>query len=229
MTTLITGGGSATGVALAKLLKAAGHDVLFASRSGQRIPEGFAHVKLDWSDPATFGALFSTGRDIQYVYLLLAGVWDPLPQVKPFIDLAVEKGVKRIVLLSASGKETERGPASIGLGQVHTYLHDKGVDYVALRPTWFSENFLRGDVHNIKADSELQSIHPKGRVPFIAVQDIAEAAFDAITNVDALPSRETTLIGPELVTYDEVVGVCMGMPFPISFNSFSFTSHRYHL
>jgi uncharacterized protein YbjT (DUF2867 family) len=138
MTTLITGGGSATGVALVKLLKAAGHDVLFASRSGQRIPEGFAHVKLDWADPTTFGALFSTGRDIQYIYLLLAGVWDPLPQVKPFIDLAVEKGVKRIVLLSASGKETERGPASIGLGQVHTYLHDKGVDYVALRPTWFS-------------------------------------------------------------------------------------------
>ena len=137
MTTLITGGASATGVALAQLLKAAGKDVLFASRSGQRIPEGFDHVKLDWSDPATFD-LFSTGRDIQYVYLLVAGVWDPLPQVKPFIDLALEKGVKRIVFLSASGKKTERGPASIGLGQVRTYLHGQGIDYVALRPTWFS-------------------------------------------------------------------------------------------
>lgn len=139
MTTLITGGGSATGTALAKLLRAAKRDVLFASRSGNRIPEGYDHIKFDWADSSTFENPFASGRDIQYVYLLLAGSgWDPVPVVKPFIDFAAEKGVKRFVVLSASGQETEKGPESMSLGKVHTYLDQKGVDYVALRPTWFS-------------------------------------------------------------------------------------------
>lgn len=138
MTTLITGGGSATGTALAKLLKDAGRDVLFASRSSNRIPGGFDHVKFDWADPSTFSAPFDSGRDIHFVYLLLAGVMDPLAAAKPFIDLAVEKGVTRFVLLSAAGFWTEKGPQAMAVGQVHTYLDERGLDYVALRPTVFS-------------------------------------------------------------------------------------------
>lgn len=91
----------------------------------------------------------------------------------------------------------------MSLGRVHTYLNEKGMHYGALRPTSFSANFLR-DAADIKQYSELRSIRAKGRVPFIAAQDIAQAAFLAITDIQSLPCNEPVLIRPELVSYDEV-------------------------
>ncbi|KAF5329945.1 hypothetical protein D9611_010442 [Ephemerocybe angulata] len=202
MTTLITGGASQTGVALAKLLQASGHPVLFASRSG-RVPEGFESVKFDFTDPSTLEAPFSvSGHKIEYVYLLLPLL--DLSAAKPFIDLAVTKGTKRFVLLSASGKYKDKGPGSDGTGQVHTYLDEQGLDYVALRPTWFTENLLRIYGVGIKQHNVIQNTLATARIPLIAVDDIAQAAFDAITDVGKLPNREPILIGPDLVSYSEI-------------------------
>ncbi|KAF6764309.1 NmrA family protein [Ephemerocybe angulata] len=181
MTTLITGGASQTGVALAKLLQASGHPVLFASRSG-RVPEGFDSVKFDFTDPSTLEAPFSvSGHKIEYVYLLLPLL--DLSAAKPFIDLAVTKGTKRFVLLSASGKYKDKGPGSDGTG---------------------TENLLRIYGVGIKQHNVIQNTLATARIPLIAVDDIAQAAFDAITDVGKLPNREPILIGPDLVSYSEI-------------------------
>ncbi|KAF5334320.1 hypothetical protein D9611_014164 [Ephemerocybe angulata] len=207
MSTFITGGASQTGSVLASLLRASDHPVLFGSRSGN-VPDGFDSVKFDWNDPSTFEAAFSApNHEIQNVYLIFVGIWDPLPIAQPFIDLAVKKGVKRFVLLSASNPKTEKGPSSIGIGRVHTYLDDQGLDYVALRATWFTENLLKLYGPGIKKFNSIQTIVPTGQIPFVAVQDIAQAAHDAIVNIDSLPSREPTLIGPELVSYSEIAEI----------------------
>ena len=58
-------------------------------------------------------------------------------------------------------------------------------------------------MHGIKENNTIENIVEKGPVGFIAVQDIAEIAFKAITDVDSLPSREPILVGPELVSYQE--------------------------
>jgi hypothetical protein len=58
----------------------------------------------------------------------------PLSTVKPFIDLAISKGVKRFVLLTAS--QAEIG-SPVLMGKVHEYLLNIKVDYTVLRPTWF--------------------------------------------------------------------------------------------
>lgn len=138
MTTLITGGGSQIGLRLFELLSEAGKPAIFASRSGARIPASASSVKFDWADPTTFEAPFTLGQQIDYVYILGPQVHEPLALVKPFIDLAVTKGVKRFVVLSGSNTNAERGPESSNMGTVHTYVHDQGLDYVVLRPTWFT-------------------------------------------------------------------------------------------
>jgi uncharacterized protein YbjT (DUF2867 family) len=140
MAILITGGGSHVGTRLAHLLKDAGREVIIASRSGNRVPEGFQSTKLDWYDPATFETPFQ-GRTIEIVYLLPPPAdLESAKAVNPFIDIAVEKGVKKFLLLSAT--LVERTGSNIGLDVVHRYLHDKGLDYVALRPTSFTGELL---------------------------------------------------------------------------------------
>ena len=133
MTILITGGTGKTGLKLAHVLNKAGHAVLLTSRKGE-VPHPFKGVKFDWLDPSTFTNPFDVDPTIDRVYVVgPIGVLDTLPRVKPFIDLAVTKGVKRFVVLSGSpvGKG---GPVA---GKVHEYLEKIGVDYAVLRPTWF--------------------------------------------------------------------------------------------
>ncbi|KAF5313581.1 hypothetical protein D9611_010154 [Ephemerocybe angulata] len=206
MTTLITGGGSQTGIALAKLLRESGHPVLFGSRSG-RVPDGYDSVKFDFTDPSTFDGPFAVaGHKVEYVYLLLS-LFDPLPHVKPFIDLAVKKGVKRFVLLSSSSKRADKGPNSFVAGRVHTYLDEQGLDYVALRPTWFTENLSRNYGFGIKQWNVIQNSLSTARVPLVAVDDIASVAFQAIADVSKLPNREPILIGPDLLSYPEIAEI----------------------
>ncbi|KAJ2928703.1 hypothetical protein H1R20_g8361, partial [Candolleomyces eurysporus] len=213
MTTFITGGASQIGLGLARRLQEADRSVLFGSRAG-RGTDGFAWVPFDWDDASTFENAFKRQdiKPVESVYILPAVAIDPLPKVAPFIDLAIEKGVKRFVVISASDC-VKGGPE---MGAVHGYLEKvvlekRGViDYVALRPTWFIDNLSREP--RIKEHDEIVSPLPKGRVPFIAVDDIVQAAFDAIVHEGVIdPEDEANsgpiLIGPDLVSYDEVAQI----------------------
>ncbi|KAJ2915389.1 hypothetical protein MD484_g5024, partial [Candolleomyces efflorescens] len=215
MTTFITGGASQIGVGLAHLLRQADRSVLFGSRAG-RGTDGFTWVPFDWNDPSTYENAFKREdiKPVESVYVLPPVGIDPLPQVTPFIDLAIEKGVKRFVLISASDA-VKGGPE---MGAVHGYLEKvvlekRGlVDYVALRPTWFTDNLAREQYLHIKEHDEIVTPLPKARIPFIAAQDISQAAFDAIVHEGYInPEDEANsgpiLIGPELLSYDEVAQI----------------------
>jgi festuclavine dehydrogenase len=136
MSTLLTGGTSQIGLAIAKRLEAAGKDVIFGARTPSKVPSEYKHVLLDWSDPSTFKNPFnSTEYQIDNVYILPPPIIvDVLEITKPFIDLAIEKGVKKFVLLSAT--IFEKG--GVVTGKIHEYLDSKpNIDYFVLRPTWF--------------------------------------------------------------------------------------------
>lgn len=57
---------------------------------------------------------------------------------------------------------------------------------------------------DIKEKSLIENIVEKGPVSFIAVEDIAQTAFEAIIDVGSLHTREPILIGPEKVSYQDV-------------------------
>ncbi|KAJ2928719.1 hypothetical protein H1R20_g8364, partial [Candolleomyces eurysporus] len=197
MTTFITGGASQIGLGLARRLHQADRSVLFGSRAG-RGTDGFAWVPFDWDDASTFENAFKRQdiKPVESVYILPAVAIDPLPKVAPFIDLAIEKE----------------------MGAVHGYLEKvilekRGlIDYVALRPTWFTDNLSREQYTHIKEHDEIVTPLHKARVPFIAVEDIAQAAFDAIVHEGVIDpddeaNSEPILIGPDLVSYDEVAQI----------------------
>ena len=223
MTILVTGGTGKTGIPLSRLLKKANLSVLIASRSGTA-PGGYKGVKFDWFDEKTFENPFKADSNIDRVYLVVPSVIDGSDVVKPFIDLAISKGVKRFVLLTAT--QIEIGSATL-TGKVHEYLVNSKVDYAVLRPTWFMrkclfnkkipirqnterknvffffiENFGTMFVQNIRDKNEIYSVAKDGRIPFVSVEDVAQAAVDALVSKKS-PNKDYYIVGPELFTYDQ--------------------------
>ncbi|KAJ2912561.1 hypothetical protein MD484_g7861, partial [Candolleomyces efflorescens] len=202
MSTLLTGGTSQIGLALAKRLKAAGRDVIFGTRSPSKVPSGYKHVLLDWSDPSTFANAFNTPDRIENLYILPPpSTLGQLDITKPFIDLAIEKGVKKFALLSA----TNTAKGGFGPGAIHGYLDSTGVDYFVLKPTWFTENLFNGHAYSIKAQGEIITSVPTGRISFISVEDIAQAAFDYFEHGSDF--KDKYILGPEPLTYNEVAQI----------------------
>jgi len=197
MTTLITGGTGRTGSALARLLHAANQPILIATRTGVA-PAPFKAVKFDWSDPSTFLNPFET-ENVTRIYIVAPSAIDNLVEVvKSFIDIAISKGVKRFVLLSAS--VFPRGGAITG--QIHDYLATNAAEYSVLRPTWFMQNFQLNFYESIRERNEVFSTAKDGRLPFVSTEDIAQAAFDKLTE-ESSSNADFFLVGPELYTYDQ--------------------------
>ncbi|KAG5654549.1 hypothetical protein H0H81_000074 [Sphagnurus paluster] len=173
MTILLIGGTGKTGVPLAHRLVDANYSVLVTSRSG-KVPEAFEGLV----GPPALSAI---------------------PVVKDFIELAITKGVTRFVVLSASA--TPRGGP--GMGQIHQYLAERGgVEYAILRPTWFMENFTYIFYQSIRENDTIASTTKDGRIPFVSVYDIADAAFKALID-DVGRNTEYIILGPESHNYDE--------------------------
>lgn len=188
---LLTGGTGKTGRRVADRLRARG----VAPRVARRTPSGDGQVRFDWADPATFDGAF---RDVEAACLVAcSGTADPLAAMRPGLDRALDAGVRRSVLLSASSLE-EDGPM---MGRVRRYLRDHAPEWIVLCPTWFIQNLSDGQHQpTIRDEGALYSATDDGRVPFIDVDDIAAVA---LTD-RSLPNGGLILTGPEALTYDQV-------------------------
>ncbi|KIM42274.1 hypothetical protein M413DRAFT_27068 [Hebeloma cylindrosporum] len=208
MTILITGGTGQTGSQLARLLDIAKIPFVIASRSAT-VPAPFEAVKFDWFDESTYRNAFDLRSDIDKVYLVLPPLVDPTAIAKSFIDFAISKGVKRFVLLSAT--VMEKGGAETG--KVHELLAESGAEYVVLRPTWFlttsnfPENFGTTFASVIQDFDSIPTVTRDGRVPFVGVEDIAKAAYDALVSTEKGLKTDRYVLGPQLYSYDEAAAL----------------------
>jgi festuclavine dehydrogenase len=133
-TVLLLGGTGKISSRIAPLLSSSDHSVLVASRSGNS--PSLPHcqgVKFDWFDTTTYTRPFEN-KAISAAFLVAPPIMDCFPPMKTFIDLAMQKGVKRFVLLGASLLDAGDGPM---MGKVSKYVTSLNVEYAILRPTWF--------------------------------------------------------------------------------------------
>jgi uncharacterized protein YbjT (DUF2867 family) len=139
MSILLTGGTGNTGGHLARLLHDASKPFFVASRDPLKVAQPYPGIKFDWFDEETWHGLpfDHVEHPIRSVYLILPpGPDDKVVSItKKFINLAIEKGVNRFALISSSS--LEKGQPEMAMGLVHGYLDEKGVEYCALRPSWF--------------------------------------------------------------------------------------------
>ncbi|SEQ65490.1 NAD(P)H-binding protein [Streptomyces radiopugnans] len=192
---LVLGSTGKTGRRLVSALRAADRPVRAASRSGE--------VRFDWFDRETWAAALDGAAA---VYLVAPG--DPAP-VRPFVEQAVEAGVRRFVALS--GRGIDQVPAGFfrGMAAAERAVRDSGAEWTVIRPNNFSQNFDEDLWHAPLRAGRLAL--PIGSVPepFVDAQDIADVAAVLLTS-DGHHGRVYDLSGPRALTFGAAVETIAG-------------------
>lgn len=151
---------------------------------------------FDWNNKATWEAVLNNIGSVYISYypdLAIPGAVDAVAQ---FTNLAVKKGVQKLVLLSGRGEAEAQ--------QCEEVVMDAGVDWTIVRASWFCQNFSEGNfLEPIQAGYVAL---PAGNVgePFVDADDIADVAVAALTE-EKHSKKVYEVTGPRLLTFREAV------------------------
>ena len=67
-----------------------------------------------------------------------------------------------------------------------------------------SDNFSRNHAPTIRNENKIYSAAEDGKIPWISCYDVGAAGFHALVDKSAITDSDPILLGPELLTYDEV-------------------------
>ncbi|WP_432968066.1 NAD(P)H-binding protein [Dactylosporangium sp. CA-233914] len=189
MTILVTGATGNVGRHVVRGLAEAGARVRAMTRDPGKatFPEGVEVVRGDLDDP--HGIPF---EGVEKLYLFVHS-----PTVRNVVDLAVQAGVRRIVVLS-SGAVTHGYDTGHHL-PVEQAVEASGVEWTHVRPGEFAMNKIDLWGPSIRADSTIVHPDPDEFGQLIHEQDIAEVAVAALLD-DGHAGKAYTLTGPAQVT-----------------------------
>ncbi|MGD9890812.1 MAG: NAD(P)H-binding protein [Dehalococcoidia bacterium] len=187
-TALILGGTGKTGRRVAQRLTARGVPVRVGSRAGT--------PPFDWEDQATWAAALHDVRSAYIAYYPDLAAPGAEEAIRSFTALAVQEGVRRLVLLSGRGEEEAQRSERI--------VQDAGVDWTILRCSWFDQIFSEDYLREPVLSGEVAV--PAGNVgePFVDADDIADVAVAALTE-DRHADQLYELTGPRLLTFADAV------------------------
>jgi uncharacterized protein YbjT (DUF2867 family) len=191
--TLILGATGKTGRRIVRRLRAAGHSVRTASRSG-------SDVAVDLGDPATWPAALDGVTAVYLLEPVLQPVQDRDARIPKFVTEATSAGVRRLVLLSAHG--VGEADDDHPLKSAERAVRGSGVGWTILRPDWFAQNFSESFWKPWVLSGTLAVPTGDGRTPFVDAEDIAEVAADALTD-DRHSGRIYQLTGPRAISFAE--------------------------
>ncbi|GLQ80710.1 NmrA family transcriptional regulator [Mesorhizobium huakuii] len=187
--TLILGGTGKTGRRLAERLTARGIPVRIGSRSGT--------PRFDWEAPASWAPALEGVSAVYISYYPDIAVPGAAEVIDAFARLAVEHGVRRLVLLSGRGEHEAQ--------RAEEMLKASGADWTILRCAWFSQNFSEGFlVEPLLAGEVALPVGPVGE-PFVDVDDIVDAA-EAVLTEPGHVGQLYELTGPRLLNFADAVG-----------------------
>ena len=166
----------------------AGLPVRIGSRAGE--------PQFDWEDPGTWEPVLRGVRSVYVTYQPDLAVPGAADAVRAFAELAVESGVRRLVLLSGRGED--------GALRGEEAVRESGAEWTILRSSFFGQNFSESFFLEPVLGGELAL--PVGEVaePFVDAEDVAEVAAAALTR-DEHAGKLYELSGPRLLTFGEAV------------------------
>jgi uncharacterized protein YbjT (DUF2867 family) len=187
-TVLVLGGTGKTGRRVAQRLGQRGVPVRIGSRS--------AEPPFDWDDRSTW-ALALDGTSAAYIsYYPDIAIPGAVETVGAFARLAVERGVRRLVLLAGRGEaEAEEAERAV---------QASGADLTILRATWFAQNFSEDYMLDAVLAGRVALPAADTPEPFVDADDIADVAVAALTE-DGHVGELYELTGPRALTFADAV------------------------
>jgi uncharacterized protein YbjT (DUF2867 family) len=189
MMTLVLSGNGKTGRRVAERLIKRGIRVRIGSRAG--------HPPFDWEQPSTWEPALRDVRQVYVAYQPDLAFPGAVETVTAFTRLAIDGGVRRLVLLSGRNE-----PGAAAGEQV---VQASGAEWTIVRSSTFAQNF--GEGFFLEAIRAGELAFPAGNVaePFIDVEDIADIAAEALSH-GLHAGRLYEVTGPRLLTFAEAVG-----------------------
>lgn len=206
---LVTGGTGKSGRRVVSRLVAAGQPVRVASRT-----QG---TRFDWEDRATWAPALDGVAAAYLAYHPDLAAPGAAETVGAFAELAAERGVRRLVLLSGRGEEEAQ--------RAEALVRAADVAWTVVRCAWFAQNFSESFFAEPVVAGELALPVDRVREPFVDLEDVADVAVAALTE-DGHAGRVYELTGPRLLSFAEAaaeIAEAVGRPVrfvPIALEAF---------
>jgi uncharacterized protein YbjT (DUF2867 family) len=188
-TTLVLGGTGKTGRRIVQRLQARGRPV--------RVGTPSATPPFDWADAASWPAALDGVGSVYVTYYPDLAVPGAAEAVGTFADLAVARGVRRLVLLSGRGEE--------GARRGEQALQQSGADWTIVRSAFMAQNFNESFfLEPVRAGEVAFPAAEDLAEPFIDADDIADVAVAALTR-EGHVGQLYEVTGPRLLGWAQAV------------------------
>ena len=181
---LVVGNSGKTGARVEQRLQAQGWPTCGVSRS--------TNPAFSWNDPDTWPEVLKGVQSAYVTFYPDLAIPASEQMMRDFIRVAMESGMKHMVLLSGRGEE--------GAERAENILKNSGMAWNVVRANWFMQNFSEAFMIEGVLNGELML--PAGDVvePFVDVDDIADVAVAALTQ-PKLQNRLFEVSGPRALSF----------------------------
>ncbi len=200
---LVTGATGNTGRAIIDALIERGTPVRAMVRTAadsSRLPDGVALAVADFDDAASVAAALDGA---ERAYLVTPSSEQAESQQRRFADLAVQAGVRHLVVLSQLAAD-EHSPVRFLRyhAAVERHVRDLGIAWTFLRPNLFFQGLL-AFAQSIATEGRFYAPIGDARVSAVDVRDIAAVAATALTD-SGHEGGTYTLTGPAAITHADI-------------------------
>jgi len=184
---LVIGASGKTGRRIVTSLSARGYDVRPGTRS--------AAIPFDWDDEATWAPALDDISAAYVSYFPDLAFPGAAEKIEALSTLARKIGIRRLVLLSGRGETQAKRCEDI--------VAASGVDYTLVRCSWFAQNFSEGYLRDPVLGGAIALPAGDVREPIVDVDDIADVAVAALTDMDRHSGELYEITGPHLLHFSE--------------------------
>lgn len=187
---LVIGGTGKTGRRVVEQLKNKGIEPRIGSRNSS--------PSFDWDNKDTWVDSLNGIEKMYVTYYPDLAVPGAKEAIESLTHLAIELGVKKIVLLSGKGETEAEACEKI--------VMDSGINYTIVRASWFNQNWSESFFLEPILSGEVALPMSDVLIPFVDANDIAEIAATVLLD-DTYNGEIIEVTGPELITFKDIVNI----------------------